>query len=280
MIILTATTDKIQAVLAGNVTANQLQCYASYRDITTTLYTPGRNALNTNNTTDIDLVGSPGDSTQRIIDYISIYNADTVASTVTVKLDANGTETILFKGQLGIGEKLEYTNEGGWKVLTILGSVKQSINQGASVITSGYTAVVLAADVTNATTAYADVTNLSFPVTSGNKYWFEFRINYAASATSTGGTGWAINGPTNSQLTIASQYALTATTVTTNNAVAYDIPAASNASSVATTGNYSWISGFITPTANGSVIARFKSETAGTTITALAGSHVVYMQVI
>ena len=279
MIILTETTDKIQAVLAGNVTANQLQCYASYRDITTTLYTPGRNTVATNNTTDVDVVGAPAASTQRVIDHISIYNADTVAATVTVKLDANGSETILFKGQLGIGEKLEYTNEGGWRVLTILGSVKQSCNQGASVITSGYTAVVLAADVTNATTSYADVTNLSFPVTSGNIYWFEFRINYTASSTSTGGTGWAINGPTNSQLTIASQYALTATTLTTNNAVAYDTPAAANGSSAATTGNYAWISGFITPTANGSVIARFRSETAGTTITALKGSHVVYMQV-
>lgn len=279
MIILTETTDTLQVVLAGAVTANQLQCFASYRDVTTNTYTPGRRAVATNSTTDVSIVEAPAASTQRIIDYVSVYNADTVASTVTVKFDANGTETILFKGQLGIGEKLEHTNEGGWRVLTVLGSVKTSVNQGASAITTGYASVVLASDVTNATTSYADVTDLSFPVASGNKYWFEFRINYGASSTSTGGSGWSIQGPTKSQLTIASQYALTATTVTTNNAVAYDIPAASNASSAATTGNLCWISGFITPTANGTVIARFRSETAGTTITALAGSHVVYLQV-
>jgi hypothetical protein len=279
MIILSATTDKIQAVLAGAVTANQLQCYASYRDITDTTYVPGRRTTTTNSTTAVDIVEVPAPSTQRVIDFLSIYNADTAAATPSVLYNANATTTILFKGQLAAGEKLEYTNEGGWRVLTNLGSVKTSVNQGSAPITTGYASVVLAGDVTNATTAYADVTNLSFPVTNGNRYWFEFRINYAASATSTGGTGWAINGPANSQLTVSSQYSLTATTVTTNNAVAYDIPAAANASSTATTGNYGWLSGFITAAANGSVILRFRSETAGTTITALTGSHVVYMQV-
>ena len=60
MICLTEITDKIQVVLGGAITANQLQCAAFWRDVTTTLYTPGRTLINTNNTTDVDLVGSPG----------------------------------------------------------------------------------------------------------------------------------------------------------------------------------------------------------------------------
>ena len=85
MIVLTETTDKIQVVLAGNVTANQLQCVSSWRDITTTTYAPGRTLTNTNNTTDVDLVGSPASSTQRVVDFLSVYNSDTANSTVTIK---------------------------------------------------------------------------------------------------------------------------------------------------------------------------------------------------
>ena len=84
MIILSATTDTIQAVLGGAVTTNQMQAFACWRDITTTAYTPGRTQISTNNTTDVDVVGSPGASTQRAIDFISVYNADTVAQTLTV----------------------------------------------------------------------------------------------------------------------------------------------------------------------------------------------------
>ena len=40
MIVLTATTDNVQAVLGGSVTTNQMRCVASWRDITTTAYTP------------------------------------------------------------------------------------------------------------------------------------------------------------------------------------------------------------------------------------------------
>lgn len=114
MIVLTETTDKIQVVLGGAITTNQLPCVANYRDITTSAYTPGRNLVNTNNTTDVDLVGSPASSTQRVIDFLNVYNADTVNATVTIKLDANGTEYVLYKGILGTGESLTYTSESGF----------------------------------------------------------------------------------------------------------------------------------------------------------------------
>jgi hypothetical protein len=117
MLILTATTDKIQAVLGGSVTTNQLQCVSSWRDITTTTYTPGRTLINTNNTTDVDIVGAPGSSTQRVVDHINIYNNDTVAAVVTVKYDANSTEYILWKGTLGPTQKVTYSEGAGWNVI-------------------------------------------------------------------------------------------------------------------------------------------------------------------
>lgn len=114
MIILTETTDNLQAVLGGNVTTNQLQCITSWRDITTTAYTPGRTVAVTNNTTDVNIVPAPAASTQRVVDHISIYNADTVPAAVTIKYDANGTEYTLHKQTIANGEFITYTEGVGW----------------------------------------------------------------------------------------------------------------------------------------------------------------------
>ena len=116
MIVLSETTDNLQAVLAGAITTNQLNCFASWRDVTTTDYTPGRSVINTNSTTDVNVVAAPAASTQRVVDFISIFNADTVAAIVTVKFDANGTEYPLVKMTLAAGETLEYVDGSGWSV--------------------------------------------------------------------------------------------------------------------------------------------------------------------
>lgn len=116
MIVLTETTDNLQASLSGNVAVNQVQCMSSWRDITTTSYTPGRTVINTNNTTDVSIVPSPSASTQRVVDFVSIYNKDTANVTVTIKFDANGTEYTVYKATLVTGGRLEYTSENGWQV--------------------------------------------------------------------------------------------------------------------------------------------------------------------
>lgn len=123
MIVLTEATDNLQAVLGGSVTTNQMRCFASWRDVTTTLYTPGRTVTNTNNTTDVNVVPAPS-SAQRVVDFVSIYNADTVAQTLTVKFDANGTEYTLWSGALASGESLQYVDGSGWDRLSASGSVQ------------------------------------------------------------------------------------------------------------------------------------------------------------
>jgi len=123
----------------------------------------------------------------------------------------------------------------------------------------------------------ADVTGLSFTVTSGEKYWFMFTIAYTAAATTTG-SRWAINGPAAPTLiNYRSTYTLTATTETVNYANAYDIPAASNATSL-TAGNVAVVEGIIVPSANGTVIARFASEVLSSAIVAKAGSNLLWMR--
>lgn len=289
MLVLTETTDKIQVVLGGNITTNQLVCFACYRDFTGgtgNSYEAGRNAINTNNTTDVDVVGSPASGSRRVIDFLSIYNRDTVGATVTVKLDANGTEFILAKVNLGPDERLEYADGAGFKVIANNGAVKNAMAAGSNVVATGLQNVVLGADVTNnnaTANTMADVTGLSFPVTAGSVFWFQFFIWYTAAATTTG-SRWSINGPASpTRLGYRSNYSLTTTTETTNSGLsAYDLPAASNASSAqaagATVANLAVIEGFIIPSGAGNVVARFASEISSSAIVAKAGSFVRYIQ--
>ena len=283
MIILSETTDNLQVVLGGSVTTNQLQCFSSWRDRTSTTFVAGRTVTNTNNTTDVNIVLAPASSTQRVVDFISIYNNDTVNQTVTIKLDDNGTEYILFKVTLATTERLEYAEGRGWQVFASTGAVKQSINQGANASTSGLTAVVLGSDVTNnnaVANTIQNVTGLSFSVTAAKMYYFKFVIYYTAAATTTG-SRWGVSctAGTAANLSMTSEYSLTTTTTTRNALIqAFDSPAASNATSATTGNNMAVMEGYFMPTANGTFIARFASEVAGSAIVAKAGSVCYYQQ--
>ncbi len=161
MIVLTATTDNLQAVLAGSVTTNQPQCVTSWRDITTTDFTPGRTVINTNNTTDVNIVAAPAASTQRVVDLINIYNKDTVAATVTVKFDANGTEYILWKGSLAAGESVQYVEGKGWQRL---GASGIPLTEPGDAYIPGGTDVAVTDGGTGSSTAAGARTNLDVPV--------------------------------------------------------------------------------------------------------------------
>lgn len=126
MIVLANTTDTVKAVLAGAVTANQLQCVGCWRDVTTTAYTPDRTVVDTNGTTAVNVVAAPASSTQRVIDCISIYNADTASATVTITYDANGDAQTLWKGTLQAGWTVAYENGAGWQVRNVNGQTVTS----------------------------------------------------------------------------------------------------------------------------------------------------------
>lgn len=166
-------------------------------------------------------------------------------------------------------------------LLSSLGVPKSQSNTGqpASLTVN---LVVLSGDVVNnnaTANTIADVTGLSFAVTAGSTYWFEFIIPYTSAATTTG-SRWAINGPAApTLLAYRSEYTLTATSITNNSATAYDIPAAASASSL-TSGNIATIWGLIKPSSNGTVIARFASEVSGSAITAKAGATLRWIQVL
>lgn len=121
MIRLSNTTKKLQAVLGGAVTTSQPQAVVSFFDENNSgEKTRGADQeTNLNSSTDVDIcnaLGTGKESYTRNIDTLTIYNRDTVAATVTVKIDDGGTETILVRRAVPPSGTLTYDHESGWNV--------------------------------------------------------------------------------------------------------------------------------------------------------------------
>lgn len=122
MILLDDTTQKIQAVLSGAVATNQPYYLTTFVDHTsTTVLSANKNGV-MNSTTDVDIVSAPGASTQRQVRYISVYNRDTAAVGLEIKIDISGTERTIWKGTLGVGESLQYTEATGFQTYDAYGN--------------------------------------------------------------------------------------------------------------------------------------------------------------
>jgi len=124
MIVLSQTTDRLQIILGNVVTTNQLRCISSWRDRTSTTFTADKTVILTNNTTSVNLVSGPSASTQRLIDFVSVYNSDTVTATVTIIFNDNGTDYVMLKVLLLPDERIEYTEGRGWRYYASNGSLK------------------------------------------------------------------------------------------------------------------------------------------------------------
>ena len=106
--------DKVRVVLASAVTTNQLKCVVLFNNSSTPAVPKGRMLLDTNNTTAVDLLAGLQGTTSLTITQITIYNKDTVASTVSVSY-YNGTDDfILTKQTLQPGETLQYNQSEGF----------------------------------------------------------------------------------------------------------------------------------------------------------------------
>lgn len=278
MIILTQSTDKINVKLNNAVVANQLMCYTSFRQSDATTFTPSRSAVLTNNTTPVAML-SGVDGYNRGIDFMSIYNADTVAASATIVANISSADYTLWRGVLNAGERLEY-NSTGFYVKDAFGATGITYAYGYNLsTTNNFNLSVLANNVSNTATALADVAGLGFPVVANKLYWFRFVIRYTAAAGTTG-SRWTINGPATEYLVYSSEYSLAATTLTTNAyLISYDLPAAANTSTTNLNGARAIIEGLIVPTADGTVIARVGSEVLGSAVTAISGSFVEWEEI-
>jgi hypothetical protein len=280
MILLDGANDVLRLVTSSTANLDVVASSATYAAGTITP-APHKGTISTATTTTI--VAAAGASTQRTVRFLSIRNRHaSAANTITLQLFDGSTAYEIYKVTLAAGESLLYDEGNGFQYLSALGLTKTSETTGSSApAVSTVNLVVLSSDVINnnaTANTLADVTGLSFAVTSGSKYWFEFFIDYTSAATATG-SRWSINGPSFTRLAYQANWSLTATSNTFSNNVAYNLPAASNATSAATTGNFAYITGIIQPSANGTLIARFASEVASSAITAKAGSVCRWVQV-
>lgn len=218
------------------------------------------------------LAGPDTPSAAKVIENITIRNIDTTSQTVTVCLvstDDAGTRTVfqLYSEVIAAGQELVYEAGAGWALAT-----HNTIGVWAT--------VTLAADLLNtADDVLANV--LTYPVTSGYVYEFVAEIAYTADATTTG-SRWTANGPAITWAAYESEYSLTATTKTVNNAAAWQVPAAANATSAATAGNIARLTGLFKPSADGTFAIQNAAENTGAAndITALAGSTLMIRRVL
>lgn len=126
MIRLDTTTRTLEILLGGAVTTNNLPVTVSYSDKTSTAYTGATQLSNTNGTTPVTILAPPAASTIRDVDYISVRNSDTVAATVTIRLNDNTTLYTVVIFTLASGDVFLYTHADGWKVLDSNGNTKSS----------------------------------------------------------------------------------------------------------------------------------------------------------
>ena len=278
---LLGSTDVLRVVTAGTA---DIHVRADFAKLTGTTPSQDASSIAIASATTTSLNTAPGSTLTRLT-YFNAVNAHASANnTIDIKVYNGTSEFFIKKGiVLAPRECLEFHRESGWNVIGNNGVRKlaQYANAGTP-STSDYSTVVLASDVTNnnaVANTIQDVTGLSFPVLAGKLYEFEFNALYTANATTTG-SRWSISGPASpTRLSYTSEYTLTTTTTTRNAELqAYDLPAASNATSGSTGNNRASIKGMIRPSADGNVILRFASEVASAAIVALAGSMVRYRQ--
>lgn len=162
MIRLDATTRKLQIVLAGAVTTNQLAVMVSYSDKTSTTYNGGTQLATTNDTTPVDICAAPAASTIRDIDNVNIRNTDTAAATVTVLYDNNGTDSEIVEFDLAVGDQAVYVHGAGWQVIDYSGALKTAGGGGgAGSVTSQEMSVADAALSNRITSVANNVSALS-----------------------------------------------------------------------------------------------------------------------
>lgn len=121
------TMTKLEAVLAGAISANQPEVHVDYVDWNKsgamTNPAPFRTQLNGN--TDVTILAAPVQNPIREPLRVAIYNKDTASVTLTIKTDDGTTERILIKATLLTLESLNWEKDRGWYAVDANGNLKE-----------------------------------------------------------------------------------------------------------------------------------------------------------
>lgn len=133
---LDTTSKSVRIFLSGAITTNQAVVNSDWGDNTTTTYTAGSADFLTNGVTPVTIVASPAASTQRIVQRINVYNADTAPITVTVQTVNGANNRTEITATLQVAERLEFVKEQGWSTYNAQGS--QKVIAVTSTVEPGY----------------------------------------------------------------------------------------------------------------------------------------------
>lgn len=266
MILLTATTDKLQVITTST---SALDVHVSFMDMTQAAPpvvqgdTSGRTNTAISSATTTDILAAPAASETRNAKTINIRNKGAADNTVTVQFNQNATLFELHKVTLKAGEALEYVEGIGFFVLAATAKLFKNLR-----VTSDYV---------NATTSFSDITGLTCAVESGKFYNFEAHLFHRSDAT-TSGSQFGINGPAMTLMTINAIQQITSSVTAAAYGSSPAVTALETAAVIETTGPgantfLAIISGFFNPSAAGTFAMRGKSEVAvAAGLTVKAGS--------
>ena len=117
-----AASTSLRALLGASVTTTNLQATVFYHDVLRQVrpddspYQTVPQYASLAGTAEVSICDAPNTDVNRFIDGVVIYNADTVAATVTVFLD-DGTNRLMIKKLLAVGQSLIYEPGSGWQVV-------------------------------------------------------------------------------------------------------------------------------------------------------------------
>ncbi len=141
MLSVSATTQKIQAKLAGAAATTEPWIVAAYAPLTESTQkvalTTAR--IQTTGGTAVDVVPAPSSGVPNQLKYWTVVNGDTAPVTFTVQLvDSSGSVTaISVKVVLAVGDQLAYAGGDTWQVMDANGGLKTTMSTTFAGITSG-----------------------------------------------------------------------------------------------------------------------------------------------
>lgn len=122
--ILDTTTKSVELILGAAVTTNAMPVTVDYVDLTTTTTLAGSSDTQSNGTTEVTILAAPAASTQRKLNALTVFNADTASKVVTIRLNNNTTMRNLISVTLQVGCTIGYTDTGGWYLMDSDGNLK------------------------------------------------------------------------------------------------------------------------------------------------------------
>ena len=196
MLVLDTTTKTMTAAMAGAATTTNPAFVTAYSDDTGTSFVEGSSDGALSGSSQVTLVAAPAASTRRLIKTIYIANTDTVANTITVTLNDNGTLRVIAKVTLQVGDtwSTDGTTDINGALKTTVGSVNLANVTGTlGVINGGTGATSLTGYVygngTSAMTASTTVPTTALSGTVTNAQLANSSVTVNGTAISLGGSG-------------------------------------------------------------------------------------------